>query len=302
MEKKKKNSSITVVKERRSSKALFEKDALKRIENNVKKIYDDAIVQKAVYRAIYRLKISSKLYDSCKNEVAKITDIHELIKFLTEKWIEQTLVNKKIARILSKRAAEDYIKRDRLDKNLDKNEIKYIVKNVSKIEKTTFLKHQITNYMFSDSFLSLPARVNFKIWGSVVDAMLFDIPEKKVLECKKSILEKNYLPTIIVNNNSLLISINELTTQDDLQLIWDDVEKRQEEHKNQHQYINSERGYANLKTDRIIMTLYDQKLKPKTISNKLKDMGMEEFTPKKVSERIKERKKQTRRDKDFFRF
>ncbi|MDO8668223.1 MAG: hypothetical protein Q7K35_03960, partial [bacterium] len=67
-----------------------------------------------------------------------------------------------------------------------------------------------------------PMRINPGIWGSIVMAKLFEIPQEIIYACINSILDK-YFPTV----DKMGIQFNELTSIGDIKYIWKKVERQQ---------------------------------------------------------------------------
>ncbi|MEA1963447.1 MAG: hypothetical protein U9M94_04410 [Patescibacteria group bacterium] len=291
MSKEKKNKN-----KKNSSKPINKIDIPQIITNNINIFYDDKIIQEAVGNIRYHLIIKSKLNNETIKQISQITDIDELVEFLTKNWIKESFKNKEVRRVFGKRMAKKILLHEKADKRLSKKEFEDIVENISLMETDVYLKHQLDSYKLSDNYLIFPARINLNVWGKVLDAIILGAPEENILNCRQSICEKYYLPSVYCNNGRLLIEINELTTQEDVISIWKKIEKLQTEYKEQRQHIISMKKRANLEIDRIIIDLYDQGKKPKAISDKLYYKGYNNFTSKKVSERLKEIKKLTRRN------
>jgi hypothetical protein len=310
-------------------------DAMKKVEENINRIYDDAIVGTVMTNIRCRLKIDSDMYKKCEDKTDKMLDIYNLVEFLTDLWIGFSLRDEKNKKNLFEQVAKDQIiKRleehktnalyeegvnasDRKKINeayeekicqLEKtsnDEIAYTENNFSETIANAYFKEQIDKYVLSNFFLLFPVHVNLNIWKNVVAAKLFNVPIEKVLQCKQLILEKDYLPKVETINGLIYIKINELTTQGDLALAWDRVEKAKEEYRNKYNYLYSERGCKKPILDRVIWNYSESGLKPKAISDKLFENGQAQITADQVSWRLKEIKKRMRaseRDKLLLRY
>ena len=286
--KKKKNPSKAVIKKKYPSNVVAEKNALKRIKDNIENIYENANVQKKTLQARRDHNISDGLYNNYKNEVSKIRSIYKLINFLKKKWIDQSLRNKEVAKVIDKRIAELNITLE----IQDKHKAKEITKTFKRMY---FLEDVIKTYMNGISMFVLKMNINPEIWKSVIVAMLFNVPKEKVLGCKESIL-KDYLPSIVVNDDFIRILIHELTTQNDIKLIWKKIRRKQKEYKKKHRYIISEREYTSRDNDKIIEDLCNKKLSDAEIVDELEKKGIKGYTKYKIRDRrreIKKRNKQT---------
>lgn len=282
--KKKKNHSKAVIKKKSPSDVIAENSALKRIKDNIENIYENANVQKKILQARHDHNISDDLYDNCKNEVSKIRSIYKLINFLKKKWIDQSLRNKKVAKVIDERIAEFNITLEIQDK--------YKAKKITKtFKRMYFLEDAIKNYMNGISMFILKMNINPEIWKSVIVALLFNVPKEKILECKRSILFKDYLPSITVNDDFIRILIHELTTQNDIKLIRGKIRKKQREYKKKHRYIISEREYSSRNEDKIIKDLHDKGLSNAEIVYELEKRGIKGYTKPKVRDRLREVKK-----------
>jgi len=267
--------------------------ALNTVKNNIERIYGDTKVREYTLKSRRSYGINYDLYDNCKKDVAKIRSIHKLIKILTEKWIDQSHQYGKDIEIINASIAKQNI----MLEVSDKNEARKIIDDLPKIMNRNFARNVIENYAKGTSLLFQRMNINPEIWSNILTAKLLTVPEEKVLECKESILKKDYLPSI---NDFLQIQINELTTQDDLNLISKDIKKKQNKYKEKHEYINAEREYPNREINKIITDLHNQGLKHKDIckesqvKNKIKNC-----TPAKISEALKVHKKYIRENKKF---
>jgi hypothetical protein len=285
-----------------SSKKNNEREAIKTIHRNINRIYIDSILKTVLDDTAIRLKIDDDLYDNtyrdCKDEMDTINDIHELIKFLTKKWIEQCHKDELLLKTSIRHWAKEEANRELKNVKHRENDIEYITNSTMDRKDNGYISRQIETYIQTDLFLQLPVRVNFKIWKSVVDAKLFNVPIEKVFECTRSIL-KDYLPTILeIQNGFMLISINELTKKTDIAIIWDEVKRRQQEYKNKYKYEQSGRKCKDAKLDRLLLELQDQGLKPKAISEKLYQDRKIKLSPDEVSGMLKEIRKRARTKKN----
>lgn len=265
--------------------------ALNTVKNNIERIYIDAKVEEHMLKARREYNINNDLYNSCKKDVAKIRSIHKLTKILADKWIDRCHRYGKNIEINNAKIAEHNI----ILEVPDKGEARRIIDGLPKIMSRSFARDVMENYIKGASLLFRRMNVNPEIWHSVLVAKLLTVPKKKVLECKESILKKDYLPSI---NDLLQIKINELTTEDDLKLIWKSVvKKKQNKYKKKHGYINAERKYSNQEINEIITDLHNKGLRHEDICEDPRvKRKIKNCTAAKISEAIKARKKYKRQN------
>jgi len=311
-----------MTKPKKADKKINYEEAIKTVKRNINGIKIDSVIKIVLTNIGSYLKIDGgmykKLYETRKDEIDKIHDIHDLLKLLIKEWTNQIFKDEdeKARKIFIKQIAKEQTDRELSNIKISKEKIEQIAKaliarelsniktseaiieqianNISETNTDDYLRRQIDNYMLSDYFLTFPTRVNLKIWKSVVDAIIFNVPIEKILECKQSILEKDYLPTAHIENGFLYISINELTSQTDMLLAWDRIKEKQDEYKNKYGYLRAERGCKNPNEDRIILDFNNQGLKPKKISKRLHDEFEIELRAVEVSNRLKEIRKRAR--------
>ncbi len=283
--------------DKKKTKKIYYQEAIATVERNINKIYIDSVIDIVMTDIRLRLKIDDKMYSRLKEEsgeIDKIDDLHELIKYLIDEWIKSAFKSELEKKIFTKHIAKERITNERAKTEVTETVINQIADSSSDDIPDELLKIEIKEYPLSDSYIGLPTRINLKIWKSIVDAKLFNVPPEKVLDCKKSILEKDYLPSVDMSNGNLYININELTTQGDLSLINDKIETLKQEYKNKYRHENAERSCKDDKLDRLMLELNNQGKKPKEISAILK-IDYEIFhDADKISERLKEIRKRSR--------
>jgi len=278
-------------KKEKTKKISPRQRALNTVKNNIERIYGDAKVEEQILKTRHDYNIEDSLYNDCKKDVVEIRSIHKLIKILTKNWINRCHKDGKAIEIINARVAEHNI----MLEVSDKGKARVTANDLPRIMSRNYLKDVMENYAKGASLFFQRMNISPEIWSNVLTVRLLTVPKEKVLECKVSILEKDYLPSI---NDFLQIQINELTTQDDLKLIWDKIEKKQNKYKKRHKYINAERRYPHRKINKIIMDLHNQGLKHEDIcedprvKSKVKNCNVA-----KISEAVKAHKKYTRQNK-----
>ncbi len=270
------------------------KGALKRIRENIEKIYDDFIVNDRIYIFQKSYSIDENFYATHREAVSTITNIEDLVYFLNDRWLEQIREEDK-----TETTSESIA---RLNILIEKDEIgaakeigiDWPTQKIFQERSDEFLKHAIKNIIRGASFFFFKRiNINPDLWSGVIAAKLLRVPIEKVFECEESILNKYFLPKI--ENDHLIIRVNELTISKDMNIIWDLVKAKQEAYTTKHGYINSLAEYPSRKTDKLI-TLYSRKgFSHDEIHEELREAGItKKYTKREIRERIKEYKRQTR--------
>ena len=272
------------------TKKEAKKRALKNIRNNIAKICGDFTVEEKISLARDRYGIDKDIYK--EEEVAGINDIEDLVHFLKEKWLNQLRQEAKVAETDESIAKWNIVLEKYADSAFQRNGMVRPKGEKLNINNDKFLKEAIDNLMKGSLILFQRIKVNPLLWSSVIAAMFFHVPEKKILECQQSILYKYYLPAI--DNDCLVLRLNELTELSDLILMWDLVIIKQDEYKEKHGYINSEKAYTSREADKIITDGFNGRLSVDEINAKLKDKNIKGLTSKQMKERRKAYRKQTR--------
>ena len=100
----------------------------------------------------------------------------------------------------------------------------------------------------------------------ILIARIFHIPKKIIDKSINNIIDDYYLPKAVIINDDLYIKINELTTIEDVKLVWKNniksVKKRYEEI---NKYINEKRECKNIEDGEKIDKLFKNGLKSKEI-------------------------------------
>ena len=100
----------------------------------------------------------------------------------------------------------------------------------------------------------------------ILIARIFHIPKKIIDISINNIIDDYYLPKAVIINDDLYIKINELTTIEDVKLVWKNniksVKKRYEEI---NKYINEKRECKNIEDGEKIDKLFKNGLKSKEI-------------------------------------
>ncbi|MCG2808785.1 MAG: hypothetical protein L6275_00350, partial [Candidatus Portnoybacteria bacterium] len=219
----------------------IEKATLNKVKCYIKKMYKDALVQKTAVLAMRDFGICCGFYDNYKKKFNKTENLYEILNFLKEEQINQISKDKKLVKDLNRKIIKDSV-----DEKLPATDSDGAVMAVSEIDNVAmYFRHSIENCLNGTSYIFQLSHVNQNIWKGVLLAMVFSIPMKKVLRCKKSILKKDYLPSVNAVNNSIWIRINELTTKQDIRLIWKEVEEKQRECIEKYQYLEPGRKYRN---------------------------------------------------------
>ena len=82
-------------------------------------------------------------------------------------------------------------------------------------------------------------RINPKIWGQIICAKIFEIPQKNIIDKLKN-LTNIYFPAI---DENMRIQINELTGIEDIKFVWRQIENRQKKYSKYHNLIQNEKYY-----------------------------------------------------------
>jgi hypothetical protein len=269
-------------------------DIPSKIENTIMDYYDDLVIKDTLRDIRKYYNIIPRLNKEILKKINKIKDIDKLVECLTESWIEQSLKDPKVKYVISKKIIEQRLLKNNENKIIGQNRFNEMVEELSRGNFDFYLKQQLTNYRLSDLFLFSNMRVNMRVWGRVIDAMLLGAPEENIIKCNLSIYEKYYLPQIATGTDSIEIIVHEHTTQKEFLNFWGEFKKERDTLKNKFLNINSERKRDDYKLDRLIWDYYEQGIKPKIIAVKLEKHDYKDFKPKKVSERLKEIKKRIR--------
>mgnify|MGYP001342193137 CR=1 FL=1 len=140
--------------------------------------------------------------------------------------------NDKVTEIINRYQAETNIVLE-----LNDGETRNVLKNPIKLESKQYLKDIALNFVNGKSLIYIYLKINSLIWKDVISAMLFTVPQKKVISHKESILD-SYMPKI---NKNLTIQIHELTTLGDLEYIEPKIKRMQNNFSKRYGFINRKR-------------------------------------------------------------
>lgn len=214
------------------------KRALIKIENNIRRTYNDSNIRENLEEIQKNFNIYSGIYERYKEEIQTIRSINKITNFLKKKWILQNFKNEKVSKIINTHLAKYNINEElnRLNDKIAAAEAKKDLSNI-KIHSERYLNEIIDNFINGVSPIYWRHKINQDIWKNILSAMLFNIPLDIIIKFKASMLS-DYMPTI---NKHLQIQINELTTLGDLEYIKPKIKAMQKWYKKKHKYKNCER-------------------------------------------------------------
>jgi len=269
---------------------VAKKLALQKIENNIESICDDVITDEILVEAKRCFAIDDELYAKNSKQLSKTSNIHKMVNILFRRWAKQILKDDKLVKTVNGNLQTLSIAFE----VLDKEGIRKINETLEGPKHQRYFIDVAVGYIKGDSRIYPTMNVNPRIWKGVVGAILFGVPKAEILRCKESILLNDYLPSI---NQSLQIQINELTTLGDIELIEDEIKKKQAECEKMNKYRNIKRKYGSRKNDKIIHDFYERGLSDTKIKDKLRGMDIIGYAYYELLKRRDEYKRQTRQIK-----
>ncbi|MCK5062165.1 hypothetical protein KAR28_06505 [Candidatus Parcubacteria bacterium] len=142
--------------------------------------------------------------------------------------------------------------------------------NPTATHKWAFVMQYLVKFFVDDiTEINKPIRVNSRVWGILITAKLFEIPQKLLMTYMESML-KHYFPTV---DKKMRIQFNELTSIEDVKHIWSEVEKQQKKYTKKFGIIEKE-DYINHDRDKRAYEL--KKNDPKISRKKIKKILKEE--------------------------
>ena len=134
--------------------------------------------------------------------------------------------------------------------------------------KANFILNTFVFYFNNDDTIDLhnPMRINPKIWGQIICAKIFEIPQKNIIDKLKN-LTNIYFPAI---DENMRIQINELTGIEDIKFVWKQIENRQKKYSKYHNLIQNKK-YHNHDRDKLAYELRVIQLKSRKEIKKLLD-------------------------------
>lgn len=259
--------------------------AEKKIIANINYIYENLNVEKEIIRQRKKFLIPDdffKSYDLINDpEFILISDreIKEAISLL----MLSTMIAWK-SKILCK---NDNMEQSA--KNLGKKRYEIWLnkfKNPTATHKWAFIMQNMVKFFVDDvTEINNPMRINPRVWGIIITAKIFEIPQDMILTYMDSIL-KHYFPTV---DKKMRIQFNELTSIEDVKYIWSEVESRQKEYSKKFGIVEKEE-YKNHDRDKLAYELSrnGQELSRDQIKKKLKEAGFQtNFKTQRISKIIK---------------
>jgi hypothetical protein len=159
-------------------------------------------------------------------------------------------------------------------------------KNPTATHKWVFVMQNLVKFFVDDvAEINNPMRINPRIWGIIITAKIFEIPQDMILTYMDSIL-KHYFPTV---DKKMRIQFNELTSIEDVKYIWSEVESQQKEYSKKFGIVEKEE-YKNHDRDRLAYELSrnGQELSRDQIKKKLHEAGYQtNFKTQHISKIIK---------------
>lgn len=86
-------------------------------------------------------------------------------------------------------------------------------------------------------------KYNPRIWRDFFILRFLGLKIEQAYDCIDNIIYHNYLPKPIIEKDKIIIEINELTTQDDIKMIWKEIEKVQCDFENINSFKNQKREF-----------------------------------------------------------
>lgn len=235
------------------------KQITERVEQNIKLIYENQEIDKFIKNIDENLDVSY-FYETVFNGVNPFDFNHYL--YYDEKSEE------KEATIEPAQNMDSVIER-MLDHNLG-NELMGYPEEFPKIRK--ILKN-INSFDENSEIMKIctQTKVSPRIFRDVIKAKLVGVSLNDLLDNKDWIIENYYLPKPLIKNGELTIKINELTTINDLKMVWSKIEEKQI--KIGAGYKSQVRKYSNIDRDRRACELKNEGKKWKDIIKMLQKEG-----------------------------
>jgi|GEM_PF-2030857 len=212
------------------------KGALKRIRDNIERIYDDFIVNDNLYTLRISCCIKPDLYTKNEEAISGMEDFEKLVFTLDDERLKQIREDDKNAT-----TEEHTAKLNILIENYEKERAKEIgifwpSQKDFRIQDDEYLKDAVKSIMRGAAPIFQRINIDPDLWRSVIAAVLLLVPIEKTLEYEKFILNKYFLPTVY--DNCLVLRFNELTKPGDFDIIWDSVEAKQDAYVAKWGYVN----------------------------------------------------------------
>ncbi|MDP3934678.1 MAG: hypothetical protein Q8Q46_00410 [Candidatus Giovannonibacteria bacterium] len=180
-----------------ADRAKIEKHAAQKMELSICDIYDSPAIKTEIEKCYEKFNIQPNFFENKQVYLVFCIPPHPY---------------------KSKQAALDSIN---LDKLLDQTLKKWSNNYINYKAVIALKRYVIKNFKVS---FCKPKYLDPAIWYNIAMARLFGIPKKRVLKCMHQILVDEYFPKV---NMNLQIQINELTTEEDISYIWQEVEDKQ---------------------------------------------------------------------------
>ena len=141
-------------------------------------------------------------------------------------------------------------------------------KKIKKKAKQNFILNTFVNYFSDDNTIDLHSsmRINPKIWGQIIGAKIFEIPQKNIIGKLKD-LTRIYFPAI---DKNMRIQINELNGIEDMKFVWCQIKNHQKQYSKYHNLIQHEK-YYNHDRDKLAYELRAIQLKSRKKTKRLLD-------------------------------
>lgn len=273
----------------KTNKEKVVKRARKKIIANINYIYENLNVEKEIIRIRRKFKIPDNFFidykvesdpefylpsdqEQRKNMIILLMSTIHVWKFRV--LSDQNILDQAIRNIGEKRY-ESYHRKFTYPSKYGESNYNIICR------KSKYVAGFIIDYFLDDSTeINKPMRINQRIWGTIIAAKLFEIPQKTLITYMESMLSR-YFPTVDGGINyfsgveggmkyfpevkgGMKIQFNELTCIEDIKYIWSEVEKRQRDYTSRFGIIQK-REYLNHDRDK---KAYELKKESPEISRK----------------------------------
>lgn len=121
-------------------------------------------------------------------------------------------------------------------------------------------------------------KINPNIWKMILIARLFEIPKEVINSSLHYIITQFYLPKAVIIDNNLYIQINELTTIEEIKLVWNrNIKPIKKIYEKTNNYKNEKRECKNIEDGEKIDKLEKQGLKLEEVVKKFNEEKKEAF-------------------------
>ncbi|MCK5061858.1 hypothetical protein KAR28_04880 [Candidatus Parcubacteria bacterium] len=209
----------------------IEDRAMQTIEQSVNVVYDNSGINDEIKKGKKIFCMPDNFFVDHKIECGS-NDINELFVDSILKWDEVFLGNKKslnqiVRNITIEKSTSEPKKLG--GKYPSSWEYKMVEKEKVKKENKQGYAHGNLELFFMNINVDVckPRHIDQRLWRMIAAAKFFGIPKKRILKCKKYLLDA-YFP---IFDEALRIQIHEDTTIDDIKYVWEDIQRKQLAHK-----------------------------------------------------------------------